>query len=99
MTRFVEALVVTLIIAAASALVSFRSVYEPDLGWHLAQGRENLSGRLVRTLLDADVPPGRHVVTWDGKSDDGRDVSSRVYFYQVVYPDGTRSARRLTIVR
>jgi hypothetical protein len=40
---------VALAIAAASALVSFRSVYEPDLGWHLAQGRENLSGRFVRT--------------------------------------------------
>ncbi len=42
-------MLVVLAIAAASALVSFRSVYEPDLGWHLAQGRENLSGRLVRT--------------------------------------------------
>jgi hypothetical protein len=40
---------VVLAIVAASALVSFRSVYEPDLGWHLAQGREDLSGRLVRT--------------------------------------------------
>jgi len=38
-----------LAIVAAAALVSFRSVYEPDLGWHLAQGRENLAGRLVRT--------------------------------------------------
>ena len=43
------AFVVALAIAAASALVSFRPVYEPDLGWHLAQGREDLAGRLVRT--------------------------------------------------
>jgi hypothetical protein len=41
-------LVVMVAIALASAVVSFRSVYEPDLGWHLAQGRENVSGRLVR---------------------------------------------------
>ena len=33
---------------AAAALLSFRPVYEPDLWWHLAQGRENAAGRLVR---------------------------------------------------
>ena len=47
--RYVGGLLIVLAIAAASALVSFRSVYEPDLGWHLAHGRENFSGRLVRT--------------------------------------------------
>ncbi len=49
MKRFTGAVAVALAIVAAAAVVSFRSVYEPDLGWHLAQGRENLSGRLVRT--------------------------------------------------
>ena len=42
-------LAVAAAIVAVSILVSFRSVYEPDLGWHLAQGRENFSGRLVRS--------------------------------------------------
>ena len=46
-----------LAIAAAAAVVSFRSVYEPDLGWHLAQGRENLSGRLVRTNVFSFTNP------------------------------------------
>jgi hypothetical protein len=40
-----------LVLLAAAALVSFRSTYEPDLWWHLAQGREAASGRLVRTNL------------------------------------------------
>ncbi len=35
-------------LAAASAL-SFRPIYEPDLWWHLAQGREAAAGRLVHT--------------------------------------------------
>ena len=48
MNRLGERLLVMLLIGAASAVVSFRSVYEPDLGWHLAHGRENLAGRLVR---------------------------------------------------
>jgi hypothetical protein len=42
-------LIISVAIISASALVSFRPVYEPDLGWHLAQGRENVAGRLVRT--------------------------------------------------
>ena len=60
------AIVVALAILVASAVVSFRSVYEPDLGWHLAQGRENMSGRLVRTnvfsLTLPRLPSALHVV-------------------------------------
>ena len=40
-----------LAVAAAAGLISFRSMYEPDLWWHLAQGREAASGHLVRTNL------------------------------------------------
>ena len=38
-------------VAAAACLISFRSTYEPDLWWHLAQGRETAAGHLVRTNL------------------------------------------------
>lgn len=43
--------VATLLVAvsAGAALLSVRPIYEPDLWWHLAQGRENASGHLVRT--------------------------------------------------
>jgi hypothetical protein len=36
-------------IAAGALILSFRPIYEPDLWWHLAQGRETTQGRLVRT--------------------------------------------------
>lgn len=36
---------------AGACLISFRSMYEPDLWWHLAQGREAAAGHLVRTNL------------------------------------------------
>jgi hypothetical protein len=36
---------------AAAAILSFRPIYEPDLWWHLAHGRENLTGHIVRTNL------------------------------------------------
>jgi hypothetical protein len=40
-----------LAVLAGAALVSFRATYEPDLWWHLAQGREVASGHIVRTNL------------------------------------------------
>jgi hypothetical protein len=46
-----ERAAVGLTIVALAGLFSFRSVYEPDLWWHLAQGREALSGQLVWTNL------------------------------------------------
>jgi hypothetical protein len=35
-------------VAVAAVVLSFRPIYEPDLWWHLAQGREAVAGRLVR---------------------------------------------------
>lgn len=42
---------------AAGGLLSFRGMYEPDLWWHLAQGREAAAGHLVRTNLFSFVYP------------------------------------------
>ncbi len=51
---------------AAASILSFRSIYEPDLGWHLAQGREDLAGRLIRTnVFSAGFPDYRqHYTSW-----------------------------------
>jgi hypothetical protein len=52
--------ILAIALGVAALLVSARGAYEPDLWWHLAQGRENAHGRLVRTntfgVLDADYP-------------------------------------------
>lgn len=40
----------------------------------------DVSGRLVRTLLDEDGEPGTHAVQWDGLDDQGRQVASGTYF-------------------
>jgi hypothetical protein len=37
------------------------------------------SGRLVRALIDARLPAGRHVASWDGVSSSGRPCGSGVY--------------------
>ncbi|MGQ0723255.1 MAG: FG-GAP-like repeat-containing protein [Candidatus Eiseniibacteriota bacterium] len=53
-----------------------------------AGGRVNLSlfdvtGRLVKTLVDRDLTPGRYEPGWDGRDDAGRTVSPGVYFVRL----------------
>ena len=39
----------------------------------------DLMGRKVRTLVDGDMPAGRHVAVWDGRDADGVSVPSGIY--------------------
>ncbi|HID93250.1 MAG TPA: choice-of-anchor D domain-containing protein, partial [bacterium (Candidatus Stahlbacteria)] len=43
----------------------------------------DLSGRLVRTLVNEQQKPGYYKVNWDGKDDSGRRVTSGIYFYRL----------------
>jgi hypothetical protein len=44
----------------------------------------NIKGQKVKTLLDCYMSPGRSEMIWNGKDDNGKQVSSGVYFYQLV---------------
>ncbi|MBW6513585.1 MAG: S8 family serine peptidase [Candidatus Syntrophosphaera sp.] len=43
----------------------------------------NQKGQLVRTLLNTNLPAGRHQAEWNGTDDNGSPVSSGVYFYRM----------------
>ncbi len=43
----------------------------------------DLSGRVVRSLVDETLPPGPALAVWDGKDDDGHRLASGVYFAKV----------------
>lgn len=43
----------------------------------------DVTGRVVRTLVDRHLPVAEHVVEWDGRDDRGRALSSGVYFYRL----------------
>jgi hypothetical protein len=47
----------------------------------------DVAGKLVRTLVDDVVEPGRYAATWDGTSDGGESVGSGVYFCVMETPD------------
>jgi hypothetical protein len=57
----------------------------------------DVSGRLVRTLLDEPKDPGRHVVTWNGRDHSGSVVPSGVYFYQIDAGDYTATKKMIRL--
>jgi hypothetical protein len=43
----------------------------------------NIKGQKVKTLLNEKLDAGTHQVIWDGKDENGKSVSSSIYFYQL----------------
>jgi hypothetical protein len=56
------------------------------------------SGRLVRTLIQATLPGGRHSALWDGTGSDGRPLGSGIYFATLETP-GRRAVRKVVLAR
>jgi hypothetical protein len=57
----------------------------------------DLQGRRVATLVDETMPAGVYRVRWNGQTDDGRELSSGVYFAQVASAKSRDSARLMMI--
>lgn len=43
----------------------------------------NVTGSLVKTVVDEQTQPGYYSVTWDGKDELGRRVAGGIYFYRL----------------
>ncbi|MEO0108181.1 MAG: FlgD immunoglobulin-like domain containing protein, partial [candidate division WOR-3 bacterium] len=59
-----------------------------------SQGRvrltiHDMTGRRIRTVLDAALEPGSHTVTWHRDDDQGRNVPSGVYAYRLETETGS----------
>jgi len=58
----------------------------------------DLAGQSVRALHLGEKGPGRHWVEWDGRGDDGLEVATGVYLYEV-RAGGLRAVRRMLVLR
>jgi hypothetical protein len=58
----------------------------------------NISGQLVRQLLDERMFPGQHQVLWDGRDATGEKVGSGIYIYRLLTPNAVQS-RRMTLLK
>jgi len=54
-------------------------------------------GRKVRTLVSEELFSGYKSVIWDGKNDNGEDVASGVYFYQLKVGDFSQPKKMLLL--
>jgi hypothetical protein len=58
----------------------------------------NLLGEEVRTLVAETRAAGNYEVTWDGKTNSGKDATSGVYLYQMI-AGKFRETRKMTLTR
>ncbi len=65
---------------------------------HVSLEIYDLSGRLVRTILNREVAPGAHGFSWNGTDDSGNILPSGMYVVQLQH-SGDRLSQRLTILR
>jgi flagellar hook assembly protein FlgD len=55
----------------------------------------DVSGRLVRTLIDRRLGAGVYYVSWDGRNSRGRKIPSGVYFCRLETGEKVRTAKVL----
>jgi len=56
------------------------------------------NGRLVRTLVDGEQPPGFHELAWDGRDAAGRAVASGIYPYRLQVA-GESFTRKMVVLK
>ncbi len=59
----------------------------------------DVSGKLVRTLLDGNKEAGYHSITWTGKNDRGQAMSSGMYFYKLESKMGFREVKSMILLK
>jgi len=59
----------------------------------------DVNGRLVRSLVDGVQDAAQYNVTWDGIADDGREVSSGVYWARMSTSTGFTASTKMVVLK
>jgi YVTN family beta-propeller protein len=65
---------------------------------HVRLAVYDVTGRLVRVLVDADLAPSTYSVAWDGTDGDRRRVASGVYFCKI-NAEGLARSKKMLLMR
>jgi hypothetical protein len=69
-----------------------------------ARGRVTLriydvSGKVVRDLVDAELPAGSHTASWNGLDDAGRRIASGIYLYRLVFDNVPVDTKKMLMLK
>jgi hypothetical protein len=59
----------------------------------------DVSGKLVRTLVDEFKTTGRYELSWDGRNNNGTTVTTGVYFYRMTAPGFASHTRKMLLLK
>ena len=84
---------------------NFPNPFNPStrLAFYLAQKAHvrlevyDISGRKVRTLIDAEKPTGYQEVIWDGRDNQGHKLTTSVYFYTLTTEDFSETRKMVLL--
>lgn len=80
---------------ASQSTISFRV---PTGGGRVELSIYDVSGRLVRRLVDRDLAAGHQDAIWDGREASGADVASGIYYCRLRTREGEESIK-LTLLK
>ena len=69
----------------------------PDRGGVVTLRIYDVSGTLIRTLLDGPQTAGQKTVTWNGRDNRGQRLTSGVYFYQLQAPGYEKTLKMVLV--
>jgi len=58
----------------------------------------NIKGQKVKQLVSDQLSAGQHSVVWNGKDDNGKSVSSGIYFYKLK-TDSVKKTKKMVLVK
>lgn len=58
----------------------------------------DITGNLIRGLVDEDYAPGAYQIRWDGKNDDGDRVASGVYIY-IIKAGSKTEVKKIAVIK
>lgn len=73
--------------------------FQLSVAGHASLRIHDVTGRLVRHLIDGPREAGGQEVVWDGLDDAGRRVGAGLFWMQLEAPDEYRSSKRLLILK
>lgn len=71
--------------------------YQINKSGHAKLSIFNISGQLVRTLVDSQQAAGYHEIVWDGKDSNDEDIASGLYIYCLDYSNKKLLGKALLI--